>query len=79
MKAVEETYVNCGAFRPKWLKPKSKRVNIRVNFTIEVPEFAQAEAVEDLRVGVLDMLSRWSRSQWVKLQKENDRRKRVKQ
>ena len=77
MNAIAETYVNCGAFRPKWLKAKTKRVNIRVNFTIEVPEFEQSEAMEDLRVGVLDMLSRWSRSHWVKLQKEVDRRKRV--
>ena len=63
-------YVNCGNYRPKWLHTKCKRSTIHFAFSMEVPSEIQAESAKELHEAVHAMVVSWSRSCWVKLQKE---------
>ena len=68
-------HVNCGSYRPKWLRKKRSRVAVYFCFNLEVPREKQEEAVAELSESVHELVSRWSRSCHVKLQKEEEKQK----
>ena len=71
-------FVNCGNYRPRWLRTKCKRATIHFGFSLEVPANVQTEAAKEIHEAVHAMVASWSRSCWVKLQKEKDKRKKEK-
>jgi hypothetical protein len=74
-----EIYVNCGSFRPKWFRSKREHVTLHFAFSLEVPASEQSEVSFALRESIAEMLTEWSRSCWVKLQNEADKRRKVKE
>jgi hypothetical protein len=62
-------HLNCGSFRPKWLRANVERTVVNVSFSLEVPASDSKESVNDLREKVEEAIARWSRSQWCKTKK----------
>jgi hypothetical protein len=68
-------FVNCGAFRPKWLKAKGVRHRLTFSFSVEVPMGEELAVSDDLRAAILESLSMWSRSFRVKMCKKDKERR----
>jgi hypothetical protein len=70
-------YVNCGSYRPRWLRSKRNRVAVHFSFPIAVPAGLPMESAKEMQESVREMISLWSRSCWVKIKKDGDKRKRL--
>jgi hypothetical protein len=62
-------YVDGGSYRPNWLRTNEGRAELRCSFSVEVPEGEQWSASDEFRELVAEMVVRWSRSCYLKLQK----------
>jgi len=71
-------HVHCGSYRPKWMRGKRKRTALHFDFSLEVPEEMQSEVVAELSESIHELVSRWSRSCYIKMKREAVERKELK-
>ena len=63
-------YVNCGSYRPAWLRANQDRVMVQFGFSLEVPAGIDTTVLsEELTESVCELLSRWSRRSFAKYKK----------
>jgi hypothetical protein len=68
-------FIHCGAFRPRWLKSNQSRTTLTFSFSVEVPMGEEESVEDDLRESILESLTSWSRSCYVKVKKKEQERK----
>jgi hypothetical protein len=68
-------HLNCGSFRPRWFRAKTRRKQVTVSFSLEVPEKDSDESLCELREKINEAIVDWSRLQWCKLQKRKREKK----
>ena len=74
----DSIYVNCGAFRPKWMRKRQRGVRLHFCFSLEVPASEHSLASTELHELVHELVSRWSSSCYVRLKRQESERKRGK-
>ena len=68
-------YIHCGSFSPKWLAANRKRTSMTFSFSLDVPMGEEESTCDELQESIREVLTSWSRSNWVKQKKREKERK----